>query len=286
MNKMACGWVLAWALLWGNGVAEAANTRGEVRKQVEASVLVQGAIDIEPDGRVAGYQIDQQKALTPAMVAAIDPIIRAWRFEPVLVDGKAVRARSPMGLRLVARPDGDNFKLRIAGVNFGRTDEDNDESPSARGKLERPAYPSEAVYDGVGGVVYLVVRIGRDGTVEDVIAEQVNLRAVGTELEMERYRKLLTAAAMKVARRWRFNYPTRGEDADKPFISARVPVDFIHSARPEEKVGEWIAYVPGPRQSVPWRNWDAAMQAPDAIAAGGIYPDRPTGPKLLSGLDG
>ena len=134
--------------------------------------------------------------------------------------------------------------------------------------------------------MYLVLRVGRDGAVEDVIAEQVNLRAIGTEVEMTRYREMLAKAAMKATRRWRFNFPTSGEDADKPFMSVRVPVNFVHPGRPEEKVGEWLAYVPGPRQIIPWRDWDASFQAPDAIASGGVYPDRPAGPKLLSGLDG
>ena len=285
MNKQ--GWVLMLAVALLGGVAgpgHAANTRAEVRKQVEASMLVRGTIDIEPDGRVAAYQLDQTEALTPAMFDAIDPVIRAWRFDPLVVDGKAVPVRSPMGLRLVAGQDGDNYRLRIAGVNFGRID---DEPSFARGELVPPRYPKAVAFDNVAGTVYLVLRVGREGQVEDVIAEQVNLRAIGTKPEMERYRATLADVAMKTARnRWQFNFPTEGEDADKPFISLRVPVEFILPDMPPEKTGEWIAYVPGPRQAIPWRTWDTNFQAPDAIAAGGVYPDRPIGPRLVSGLDG
>ena len=134
--------------------------------------------------------------------------------------------------------------------------------------------------------MYLVLRVGRDGTVQEVVAEQVNLRVLASEREMAVFRDLLARPAMMTARKWQFDFPTRGEDADKPFMSVRVPVDFVMPDRSSEKAGEWNAYVPGPRQPVPWRDWNADFQAPDALASGGVYPDRPTGPRLLTGLDG
>lgn len=103
---------------------------------------------------------------------------------------------------------------------------------------------------------------------------------------MEFFRDMLADAAIYASRRWKFNFPTRGEDANAPFVSARVPVDFIAPNMADTKPGQWQAYVPGPRQGIPWRNWDAAMESPDAIASGGVYPDRPTGPKLIGGADG
>lgn len=281
------GWVvmLALALSAGHGVANADDSRAEARKQVEASMLVQGTVDIDPQGLVTTYRIEQANVLPQAMLDVVDRRIRDWRFEPVRVEGKAVPARAPMQMRLVTRQDGENFRLLITGVSFGDTYEEG-EVPKARGRLRPPPYPTDAVFAGVGGTVYLVLRIGRDGSVEDGVAEQVNLHAVGFERQMTTFREMLAKAALKAARGWKFDFPTRGEDVDAPFVSVRVPVDFTAPGREREKVGQWHAYVPGPRQSVPWRNWDASFQAPDAVASGDVYPDRPGALKLLPGTDG
>lgn len=116
-------------------LAVAANSREEVRKQVEASILVQGTIDIGPQGQVVEYRLEQAASLTPAVFAFVDQRIRAWHFEPVLVEGKAVRARSPIQLRLVRKKDGENYQFRIAGATFGSVDEEG-ESPTRNGTLK------------------------------------------------------------------------------------------------------------------------------------------------------
>jgi len=262
--------------------------RAEVRKQAEASMLVTGTIDIDASGNVTSYRIEQADALPKAMLDVVDGRVRGWRFEPVVVDGKARPARAPMQLRLVTKQEGDRYLLRIAGASFSTYDKNDTESPRLRGgKLSPPKYPELAYFNNVSGTVYLVARVGRDGSVEEAIAEQVNLRAVGTEKEMAQFRYLLGEETRRVAlRHWKFNFPTTGPDADAPFVSVRVPVDFVFHGQQQEAPGKWIAYVPGPRQEVPWRNWDAAVQAPDAVLAGGIYPDKPKGPRLLTDLDG
>lgn len=279
-------WSAVLVLMLWTSIAMAGVTTADVRKQVEASMLLKGTIDIDAQGQVVEYHLEQTEALTPAVLGIIDRRVRAWRFEPVLVDGKAVRARSPMQLRLVTKKDGENYLFRIAGATFGTTDEEG-EVPTSKGPLTPPKYPSVAAYSNVGGTVYLVLRVGRDGSVEEAVAEQVNLRSVGSEREMNEFREMLAEAAIQGARRWNFNYPTRGEDADAPFVSVRVPVDFVITGRLQpEKPGQWQAYVPGPRQGIPWRDWDAAMESPDTFAAGGVYPDRPKGLKLIGGVGG
>ncbi|MDR0184326.1 protein tonB [Lysobacter arvi] len=284
MNTWARRLGLAIALLAGAvGNAGAQTSRAEVRKQVEASMLITGTIDIDEKGNVTTYRIEQANVLPKAMLDVVDRRVRGWSFEPVLVDGKAKPARSPMQMRLVTKQEGPNYLLRISGVTFGRVE---GEESLVRGKLRPPRYPEAAAYGGVGGTVYLVLQVGRDGAVQDVVAEQVNLRVVGSASEMATYRDLLARAATGTARKWLFNFPAQGEDADEPFISVRVPVDFIAPNAREEKAGEWHAYVPGPRQPIPWRDWNADLQSPDAIASGGIYRDRPGDLRLVSGTDG
>jgi len=281
--------VLAYAVVTvalPSGTAHAfAGGRAEVRKQAEASMLLTGTIDIDTTGHVTSYRIEQTDALPKVMLDVVDRRVREFRFEPTLVDGQARPARAPMQLRLVTKKEGENYLLRIAGASFATYDPNDPEAPRSIGKLTPPTYPQDAAYGGVSGTVYLVARIGRDGSVNDAIAEQVNLRVVGSEQEMERFRYLFAEETKRVAlRHWKFTFPTSGPDANAQFVSVRVPVDFVVRGQAQEKPGKWLAYIPGPRQQVPWRNWDA--EAPDALLAGGVYPDRPQGPRLLTDLGG
>ena len=275
-------WAVALAaVLWlgaGQGTAHAAGSRAEVRKSVEASMLLQGTIDIDREGKVVDYDLKQAQALPDAMRAILDRRVRSWRFEPVLVEGKPVNARSPMRVRLVTQRAGENFLLRIGGASF------TTEESLSDGKLIPPTYPDFAVRAGVGGTVYLLLRVGREGKVVDAIAEQVNLSAVGTEPEMKRFRHELSRSAISATRRWRFKFPASGEDADEPFMSVRVPVDYVYPGQKQEKPGEWHAYVPGPRERAPWLSPEPDDVSADAIAAWGIYPVG-KGPRLLTPLE-
>jgi hypothetical protein len=270
------------------GMRDRENRRAyaEVSKQVESSMLLLGSIEIDEQGRVIAHHLDQAD-LPKAMRELIDRRIRQWRFEPVTQTGKAVRARAPMQLRLVAKQDGEDYIVRIAGASFDVYDPADDTSVRAEGRLAPPRYPGDVASDGVMGTVYLVARVGRDGRVEDAVAEQVNLRAIGTERQMARYRDLLAKSAKTAAlEQWRFVFPITGPDAAESSLSVRVPVDFVITGQPEERPGVWLSYVPGPRNDVPWRKSDAPVQAADTQLAGGVYPDRPNGPRLLSDLDG
>jgi hypothetical protein len=254
-------------LLLGNTTS--ASGPGAVRKQVESSLLVKGTIDIDADGRVLGHALERADTLADGVAAMIDRVVPRWRFEPVELREGTTRARAPMSLRIVAKKlDEDNFIVQVRGAQFGS--HAPDETVSSRG-MAPPRYPQAAAYAGVGGSVYTVLRIGRDGRVEDAIAEQVNLRLIASEAAMTRWRKVLAQAALHAAHRWEFDPPTKGEDADAPFWSVRVPVDFIAPGQKQPQEHEWHAYVPGPRETIPWEP-EASSAGVDALAAGGIYP--------------
>lgn len=254
-----------------------------VRRQAESSLLVAGTIDIRADGSVAGHALDNAAQLADSVVDAVASAINGWRFEPVkLTEGKDL-ARTNMSLRLVARPIGDDaLALQISSARFG--------SPASNefvtGKrLTPPVYPSEAAYSGVGGTVYLVLKVNRDGRVDDLIAEQVNLHVAAPADEMVEWREMLAEAALRAAKRWRFNTPSEGEEIDKPYWSARVPVDFYAPGRAVPKPQDWQAYVPGPTQPIPWDTGESSANS-DALIAGGVYPLGNHGPKLLTPLQG
>lgn len=276
---------IVWsALLLGFAAAAMAAGPGAVRKQAESSMLVTGTVDIEADGSVSGHAIDKQQVLPEAVVTLLGQAVPAWRFEPVLVNGRPSPVRASMSVRMVARKlEGGDYVLSVRGASFGTQTQEAGETITAR-EQKPPSYPMQAVNAGVQGTAYLLLKIGRAGAVEDVVAEQVNLRIIGNERQMQQARKLLADSAMRASRTWTFNPPTIGEWVDEPFWSVRVPVDYHFTDTSEPGYGQWQAYVPGPKAAVPWITPTIeSVGSPDALVSGGVYPVG-GGPKLLTPL--
>lgn len=258
---------------------------GGVRKQMEASTLVTGTIEIGLDGAVATVQVDKPERLPEGIAVFVQEQIARWRFEPALVDGKPVRARTKMSVRLVAK---DLHQGRATASIRGATFGDSEALPEAERitgrQMTAPAYPMQAGERGAQGTVYLLLRVERDGSVSEVVTEQVNLKYITSEAQMEQLRTSFARVSTAAAKRWTFNPPTVGEAARQPYWLVRVPVDFSFPGA-ETKYGQWEAYVPGPRQSVAWASEDPSF-SPDALPGAGIYIADRNGPKLLTPLDG
>jgi len=272
-RKMAGLLASALALLLAAGMAVAGNAR-EARQQAESSLRVSGSLVVGPDGKVASHELDPEAPLTPALKAFVDDSIRGWRFQPVLVDGKAVRAKVPMSLRLVARrADDGKFSVAIASTYFGSTEDVPPTDRLRSMRLTPPRFPSGALAMGGKGVVYLVVQVGRDGKVVNVDAEQVNLRVAGTDGQMAEVRKQFSDAAVRVARGWTFTIPTTGPAANDATWLVRVPVDYRLDGERQRENG-WDTYIPGPRNfEMPWAAEKLRMAgSPDALPDAGVYP--------------
>ncbi|QNP42157.1 protein tonB [Lysobacter terrestris] len=265
--------------------SEPAESRAEVRKQVEASMLVTGRIEIDTAGKVIGYALDKQDRLPRGVVDMVGKAVPAWKFEPVVIDGKLVRAAASMSIRLVARKlDDDHLTVDIRSASFGSEGGKAEEMIRPAKRLIAPGYPAAAVRSGVTGAAYLLVKVGRDGKVIDVATEQVNLKVVATGDQMARWRDLLAAASMSQARKWSFAPPTEGPAAGAEFWVVRVPVVYAFD---RTAYGTWEGYVPGPRQPNPWQNEDKEGVAfsPDTLPPGGAYLAG-TGLKLLTAPSG
>lgn len=214
-------------------------------------MVVTGWIEISPDGSVHGYALDHQDKLPPPVVNVARDTIATWKFRPVLVDGKPVLAKTKMNLRVVGSPLGNGlYKVRVHGETFG--DGKSSEWVSYR-ERKPPGYPVAALKLSVEATVYLALEVGRDGHVQQAIAQQVNLRDIGTERDMKILRKIFAAVCVETARKWTFEPPTTGPDANGDHWTVRVPVNFtINGIGSGRGYGEWDAYVPGPITPVPW----------------------------------
>lgn len=273
---LVCMLLLAWT-----GVALA--TPSSVRKLIEASMLVDGEIEVDAQGRVARYELERRELLPEGVQRFLDGSIPGWRFEPAVFEGRQVATRNRMGVLLVAKPLEDgNYQIELRSTSFRPLRQEGYEVESVH--MAPPRYPVNAAKAGVGGTVYLVLRIGADGKVADVAAEQVNLRAYSSQAIMRHWRGVLADNAIDKAREWSFRPPQHGELADDGSWSVRVPVAYSLGT-PGVKYGHWLAYIPGPRQRAPWAADDDG--APDALADGGVYlVGAPGGLRLLDQAGG
>lgn len=279
---------LAVAFLAGAAPAADAQTARQMRQEVEASMLVTGHVDIDRSGQVTAHELDQRDKLPPYVVNLIERAVPALRFEPVLVDGAPVLARAKMNVRLIATAVGNgDMRMRIASAHFGELYSDSDRTSVRRvGTLRPPRYPMNIAQIGGKGTVYLVLKVDRDGGVEDVVAEQVNLTALGSARQMEMIRDSLSKAAVDNARKhWRFVPPAEGEEAAKPYWVVRVPVDFMFEDDRYAAYGQWSAYHPGERVRPEWTEPTSPGFSPDTLIAGGITPETSRF-KLLTPFEG
>lgn len=270
---------------------------GGVRKQVEASMLVTGTVQIDTAGKVVGHSLDEQEKLPPGVVAVIDKAVPGWTFEPVQIDGHAANVSARMSVRVIAkRTEGDNYFVTLRSASFGdaaekfpqrksapRNDGNKNAEKVCKTGLTPPAYPMQAAQHGVASNVYLLLKVGQDGKVLDAIAEQVNLKVVTDEANMKRWRGVFANTALHQAAQWCLEPPTDPEVAQAGFFVARVPVLFTFE---DTKYGHWEAYVPGPRQANPWDKKDEGPSfSPDTLAPGTAYAVG-SGLKLLTDLSG
>ena len=261
-----------FALLAMTAAPVMAQSAQQVKKQAEASMVVTGHVDIDADGSLAAHHINDRADLPDYVVELVDRAAAAWRFEPLEVDGEPVAARARMNLRLVARPVGDSeYEISIANGSFGEYSDTATDHVTRRGELTPPRYPNDLLQRGVEGTVYLLVKVGRDGSVEGVVAEQVNLRTFEQEREMERMRRSFANRSINTAREWKFNPPTTGTHVDDEFWLVRVPIEYRFSNVPTTG-GPWEQYVPGPHNPGPpeWFEDTPAASASDAQVAGTI----------------
>jgi len=123
---------------------------------------------IEPDGTVSAVELE--KSFGKVVDDSLRERIGAWRFEPVLVDGKPVPVTATASLRLRAEFDnGRQGRVSIVSARFI-------DPPSALAEhLSRnwrpPSYPADALRAGYGALVSLRVEVDNEGRAINVAGE-------------------------------------------------------------------------------------------------------------------
>lgn len=275
MRPHALAAALALVLPFGLPGAMPAEARGKrdeaIRLQSEASLLVTGSVDIDANGKVVRYGLNHQDTLPPSIVAMVARLAPQWTFEPLALPENTL-GRTKMSLRFVAKPQpsGDYLvELRAAHFNV-------DMPPERRVRIaERgtmPKYPRSLGAFRISGTVYVVVQIGRDGTVMNIDASQVDLNVYGDDKDMAQWREELAKASIQAIRTWRFAPPTEGEDAAAPYWVGTLPVAYSPFGQPQPRQNQWQTYLPGPRKPIPWKDPESvAADNSDALVPGEFH---------------
>ena len=163
-----------------------------------------GTLTIDETGAVVAADLENGD-LGEEILAAYEERIRGWRFEPIVEDGRPVRAQANMQLRLLAFrvPGQDGMRLGFEDVTF------TDGAPVAAtpadfARMPPPRYPTASLRAGVGAIVRLTLRVGDDGVPTDIAVTEVDLLGDDGDIgrATERHGRELAAAALGAAGKW------------------------------------------------------------------------------------
>ena len=223
-----------------------------------------GTIEIGPDGLVRNFQLNNR--LTRKVAEMVERDVRTWQFQPVLVDGTAVAAKTGVRLTLTAIPQAgasDRYVIRIANVIFG--------APNPLAHMKAPHYPESAVHAHVGARVLLNLRLDENGKVAEVMPFQTSLDVrTSSENEAERWRKVFEQASIRAVRDWQFELT---ETINGKPIGTKVllPLSFFlchEPCRSADSDGTWKAYIPGPEHPAPWSGTAHVVTSQGALKDG------------------
>lgn len=250
-----CAWGLLPALIL---VGEWVAPGRDLASQGELTMLVTGTVMLDGSGHVDRYRLDDAQHVPADVLTLVDHAARDWHFD---MSHRAPHAQAAMDVRIVASTlAGRIARMDVRGVYVG-TPED-----ALAAQAIRPE-PPDADGKKLDGTAYLALKVDPSGRPADVVVEQVNLDAAGSDDQMLAARTALAGAAAKEAKQWLFK-PARMED-HAPYRFLRAVVRF---GRRSQASDGWKAYLPGPHQTAAWHSTNPERAGSgDALPEDGIH---------------
>lgn len=286
--------VLAAALATGAAGATTPIDPPDMADPVYAT-RVDSTIEIGPDGGMLRYEPITQ--LKEPLASRVRAMAEGLRFEPVLVGGKPVIARTRMRLHLVAEPmDDGNLRVSVEHVGFPEDEGDEkqrgptDDNPYIHGVAKRMPmqYPMNAL--GLSGRVMVAVRLAPDGTVVDAVPRESALYGVkGGDRSLSRSLAMFERAALQGIRRWRFDVRVPEGAYPRPEqLTGVIAVHYFMDGNPQPRPGMWMYEARSRERSLPWLDPMLAERLPDMgdIGEGGHFGVATPRIRLLAPADG
>lgn len=227
----------------------------------EYSLGIGGELVIDPQGRVHNWNMDD--GLAPVLADLVQRNVERWTFEPIVIEGQPVAAKTRMRLMLLARPrDNGDYELRVDEVWFG--------DMKSRGEKAPPRYPRGAIQAGIEARVVVLARVDAQGNVIDVHPYQTSLSKKGS---VARWRKAFEEATLAAVRQWKYE-PGEEIGGARSGNTLKIPMTFeLASGRSRQELAadmkRWRSYLPGPISPAPWLDDHAVAAIDDAEPADG-----------------
>lgn len=171
------------------------------------------ALELGDDGQIRS--LEPNSTIPADLRPELERHIHGWLFEPVEVDGSRAAIHTFLRIGVEVPPAGPKA-LRILSATTG----------PAADYVQFPEYPMGAQLRGEEGVVVLRLKVGADGTVQEISQYESGSRTA----------RVLADAARKAAGSWRFK-PERINGA--PVASTvLLPVCFM-TAKPTPQTCAW-----------------------------------------------
>lgn len=223
---------------------------------------VSGEVTIDTDGSVADVRFDRADWMAPLVRAGYEQQVRAWRFEPIVEDGKPVRAVGRMHLKLAAMRDdkADRAEFSIENVRF-LDPVPADRLASSSDLRRAPVFPREAASAGIGAELRVAVRLGRDGVPDLMAVDEIELMGAAPGPTEGRMAARFERATIAAAKHWRFPAYEAGQ-------VLHVPVRYSPPGWSIDKVG-WVPVYPVAREVPAWVVADASAREAVELADNG-----------------
>ena len=243
------------------------------------TLRIDGDVTIDAAGAPIDYR--PTTSLSDAQRAVLDRLVRSWRFTPAPANVPPVPVTAHMRITLAARPNGQGYDVVVDDVKaWGAAEVASNDALTAagrvaiHGRLSPPAYPPMYAAAGVSATVHLLLRIGPDGRVREVAADQVALLNVyGAEAKLRRALVQFEEAATKQARSWQFDVTLRAGQPQDAEVVVGVPLTFLRfGGDSDDRAGQWRSET---RQRRPLPAWArGGSVADDAFGIEGRESDR------------
>lgn len=223
------------------------------KPQVLLTMRLDGWVDIDAAGKVAGYQMDVP--VPEDLRANVDRAIRGWLFESVAIgEGKDI-ARARMRLTLRAEPQGEGYAARIVNVVFPPTDAKTSTdaaAPSTAPIAVKSTRKPKMMLAGIAAGTLVAIKVGLDGRVEDAVAVQ-SMVMDDDKAAFISVMPFVEKSILEAVRKWKFRVDFGGK-APTPEMQTMLVAMFFNPDLTEAGVdqGVWHRQAVSPRRTIPW----------------------------------
>jgi hypothetical protein len=229
---------------------------------------VDSTIEIGPDGRIVRYEPITE--LKEPLASRVRAMAESFRFEPVLVDGRPVVARTRMRMHLVARTvEGGDLAVTVEHVGFpdGEGEQARPADAYAHGiaRRTRMSYPTDALRLRLSGRVMVALRFDAAGNVVEAVPRESALYGVtGRERALGHALAIFERAAVESVRRWKIDVRVPEGASPRPEdLTASVNIEYLTNEHPRPRPGLWLHESRSRERPLPWLDPMLANNLPD-----------------------